>query len=310
MLYQADSAEKKEHTLRREGSKAAQFSDLQSGGTFLRTAKFGDDEDRIVKRKDGRFVYLIADLAYHHDKFERGFDRMINVFGADHAGHVGRIRAGVKALDHDDKKLEFVLVQIVKLLRDNKEVRFSKRAGEVYTLSDFLSDVGSDAARFIFLMRSANAQFDFNLDLITKKNNENPVFYVQYGHARMATLLAKAHKENIVVDAANFSLKEQEALVLQEERELILKLSSFEKTIYDAAVSLEPHRLIFYCQDLVKIFHGYFTKYRSSERIISDDKVKTNARLCLVLALKQTIYNALKVLGISAPTYMQSSEEA
>ncbi|HXW60594.1 MAG TPA: arginine--tRNA ligase, partial [Myxococcota bacterium] len=311
MLYEAEVAHGTKDKIRREESKAAKYSHMQEGGFFLKTSLFGDDEDRIVKRKDGRFVYLTADLAYHHKKYHRGFDSLINVFGADHSGHIGRIRAGMEALGHDSKKLQFAVVQMVRLLRNGKEVRFSKRAGEVVGLDDLTEEVGKDVARFVFLMRSPNSQFDLDLDILTKESQDNPVFYVQYGHARMATILKKAEEEKgLKVSAGDFGLAEQKALVLPEERELILKMTDLPEIIVEAATALEPHRVIFYCHELVKSFHGYFTKYRHSEKIISDDAQKTKARLFLVFALKETIYNALSFLGLKAPDYMKFADEA
>lgn len=306
MVYKATRADGADDKVRRKESKAAKFAHMQGGGLFLKTSQFGDDEDRIIQRKDGRFVYLTADLAYHDEKFARGFDLMVDVFGGDHAGHIGRIQAGMQALGHSVEKLKFVVVQMVRLLRGGSEVRFSKRAGEVISLDSLVDEVGKDAARFAFLMRSANAHFDLDLDIIKLHTNENPVFYVQYGHARMATILKKAALEqSLSVDAKQFHKTHQEYLKLPEERELLLRIGEFDEAVSEAAFALEPHRLIHYCQDLIKIFHSYFTKYRHSEKIISDDRDKTLARLALISSLKQTIYNALKLLGISAPERME-----
>lgn len=311
MLYEAQEAQGTEDKIRRESSKAAQFSHLQEGGWFLKTSLYGDEEDRILRRKDGRFVYLTADLAYHHEKYARGFDILVNVFGGDHSGHIGRIKAGMQALGHDPNKLHFAVVQMVRLLRDGKEVRFSKRAGEVVGLDDLIAEVGPDAARFVFLMRSPSSQFDLDLDILTEQNQDNPVFYVQYGHARMATILKKAADEKgLIVKPADFGVPEQKSLRLPEERELLLKTTELAEVVKEAALALEPHRVIFYCQDLIKSFHGYFTKYRHSEKIISDDEVKTKARLALVCALKETIHNALSFLGITAPDSMQFADVA
>ena len=308
MLYEAQAARDVEK-VRRADSKAATYSHLQAGGTFLKTSMFGDDEDRIIKRKDGRFVYLTADLAYHNEKFIRGFDKIINIFGADHAGHVARIKAGMSALNHDSSKLEFVLVQMVRLLRDGQEVKFSKRAGEVYGIDDLIDEIGSDAARFVFLMRSSNAQFDLDLQTLTKQNNDNPVFYVQYGHARMANILQKAFDLAIDWRLVNFDLSLQKLLSLPEEKEMLIKASELTDVVKEAAIALEPHRLIFYAQDLVKLFHSYFTKYRQEHRIISDDKNLSIARLYLVFVLKQTLHNALSFVGISAPDYMKANSD-
>jgi arginyl-tRNA synthetase len=306
MLYEADEARNSSDKIRREHSKAALFSHMQAGGLFLKTSQFGDDEDRIIQRKDGRFVYLTADLAYHHQKYERHFDIIIDVFGADHSGHIGRIKAGMQALGHDIQKLNFAVVQIVHLLKDGQEVKFSKRAGEVVSIDDLIDEVGKDVARFIFLMRAPNSQFDLDLALLTKNSQDNPVFYVQYGHARMATILSKAQISP--QEVKEFSLVQQQALLLPEERELVLKLTELEEVVREAAHALEPHRVIYYCQDLIKSFHSYFSKYKHSEKIISDNKITSQARLSLVFVLKQSIFNALSFLGLSAPDYMELNE--
>lgn len=309
MIYEATAAHGTNDKVRREDSKAAQFSHLQEGGWFLKTSLFGDEEDRIIKRKDGRFVYLTADLSYHHQKFVRGFDLIVDVFGGDHAGHIARLKAAMEAMGHDIKKLRFAVVQMVRLLKDGKEVRFSKRAGEVVGIDDLLDDVGADVARFVFLMRALNSQFDLDLSVVTKQSNDNPVFYVQYGHARMATILQKARLEkNIVANPSQFDQQSMALLTLPEERELLLKISELAEIVREAAFALEPHRLIYFSQDLVKSFHSYFTKYRHSERIISDDMNKTLARLSLVSVVKQTIFNALQFAGISAPEYMELAD--
>lgn len=298
MLYEAAQAVGTENKIRREESKAAQYSGQQEGGTFLKTSEFGDEEDRIILRKNGSPVYLVADIAYHQEKYARGFDRLIDVFGADHSGHVPRMRACMRALGLEDKKLDFVLVQMVRMLKDGQEMRFSKRSGQIIELSEFIEQVGVDVARVVFLMRSANTQFDFDLDLALKKSSENPVFYLQYGHARMATILSKA---NFVGADAQVLAR----LVLPEERNMLKKMAAYPDIIATAARHLEPHRVLFYCQDLIAEFHAYFTQYRHSEKIISEDAELTQARLAMVKALKQTLYNALSTLGISAPEHME-----
>jgi len=309
MVYEADFAEGTEEKVRREDSKAAQYTEKQLGGLYLKTSRFGDEEDRILVRKNGAPVYLVADLAYHREKFQRGFDRMIDVFGADHANHVQRLKAGMSALGFDANKLQFVTVQIVRMMRAGKEVRFSKRSGEVELLSDLLEEVGSDVARFVFLMRASNSQFDFDLDLALKQSSDNPVFYVQYGHARMATLLKKAEAESKGFQGLT-SLTSQtlSRLTLPEERTMIKKVAALPDVVLASANMLEPHRVLYYCQELIAEFHSYFTKYRHAERVISDDAELTQARLALVAALKLTLSNALNMLGISAPESMYHQE--
>ncbi|MDA0713099.1 MAG: arginine--tRNA ligase [bacterium] len=309
MVYEAEAAENTDDKVRREESNSAKYVERQLGGTFLKTSQFGDDEDRILLKKNGDKVYLVADLAYHQDKFARGFAKIINVFGADHAGHVPRIRAGMRALGIDDANLFFILVQMVRLLRDGKEVRFSKRAGQIYLLEDLLTEIGVDGTRFNFLMRGAHTQFDFDLNLALEMSNSNPVFYVQYGYARMATLLKRAEQENqAFVGVKKLSNEDLSKIVLPEERLMLKKMDYYPDLVLQAAANLEPHRIINYCQELIAEFHSYFTKYRSTERIISTDKSLTQGRLALVAALKQTLYNALSLLNISAPEYMHATE--
>jgi arginyl-tRNA synthetase len=308
--YEADRAKGTEDKVRRDDSKAAQFEERQQGGTFLETTRFGDEEDRVILRKDGTPVYLTADLAYHKDKFDRGFDRMIDVFGADHAGHVPRIKAGVKLLGVDDGKLEFLLVQMVKIVRDGELVKQSKRKGTVYELDDLIDDVGPDPCRFIFLMRTANAQFEFDLGLVEKQSSDNPVFYFQYGHARCAQILKKAAEQGKAFVGGDAVTDAQLAkLTLPEERALLKKMAMLPDVVQGAAEALEPHRVLTYCQDLIAELHGYYTKYKKTERVISDDDDKTQGRLALIAALKQTLSNAFAMLGVDAPEHMASLKD-
>jgi len=308
--YEADESKKAQEEggqVRRDDSNAAIHADKQKGGTFLMTSDVTDVDDRIILRKNGTPVYLTADLAYHRTKFERGFDRMIDVWGADHAGHVDRIRSGMALLECDHKKLDFLLVQIVRLMRDGEEVKLSKRAGEVYELKEFVDDIGADAARFIYLQRSANAQFDFDIADALKQSNDNPVFYCQMGHARCANVLKKAAETGHTFVGNDALTDEQLArLTLPEERDILKKISELPEVVRGAGDALEPHRLLYFCQDLISDFHGYFTKYRHTERIITDgDEALTQARLGMVAALKVALNNALGLLGITAPDYME-----
>lgn len=310
VTYEADRAKGTDERKRRDDSKAAVFQDQQKGGTFLTTTAHGDEEDRIILRGDGTPVYLTADLAYHKTKFERGFHRMIDVWGADHAGHVSRIRSGMALAGFNAEKLEFLLVQIVRLMREGKEVRISKRTGEVYMLSDLIDEVGPDAARFSFLMRAANSQFDFDLDLAVKQSNDNPVFYCQMGHARCANVLRKAEEtQRAFVGLDGLQDVDLTCLSLPEEREILKKIDSFPQVVSSAADGLEPHRVLYFAQNLIADFHSYFTKYKNTHRIITDDENLTQARLSMVAALRQTLKNALSILGISAPDWMEPPKE-
>ena len=308
--YIADEARGTDDKKRREDSKAAQFEERQEGGTWLMTSLHGDAEDRIILRKDGTPVYLTADLTYHHQKFLRGFDRIIDVFGADHAGHIGRLKAGMKLLGFDEKKLEFVVVQMVRIVRDGVEVKASKRKGNVFELKEFIEEAGVDACRFIFLMKTTNAQMEFDLDLIGRQSKENPVFYFQYGHARCAAVLRKAIEEGQPFAGFDAVTDEHLAtLVLPEEKLLLKKMSQLPEVVASAASASEPHRVLYFCQDLISEFHSYYTKYKKTERVVSADKTKTQGRLALVATLKQTLKNAFLILGVDAPDVMTRAEE-
>jgi arginyl-tRNA synthetase len=307
--YEAAEAERKGERVRSEDSKAAQYTDRQRGGTFLRTSQHGDDEDRIILRQDGTPVYLTADLAYHQEKYARGFDRIIDVLGADHAGHTPRIKAGMILLGLDPKKLEFLLVQIVRITRSGEEVKVSKRKGTVFELEDLIQEAGADACRFLFLMKTANSQFDFDLDLVKKQSKDNPVFYFQYGHARCANLLKKAEERGMpFVGVEGLTAAHLARLTLPEELSMLKKMSQLPDVVASAAERLEPHHVLYFCQELIGDFHSYYTRYKS-DPIVSADVEKTQGRLAMVAALKQTLRSAFALLGINAPEYMEAPPE-
>jgi arginyl-tRNA synthetase len=308
--YEADIARGTEDKVRREESKSAQYAERQQGGTFLKTSEHGDDEDRIILRRDGTPVYLTADLAYHKAKFDRGFDRCVDVFGADHSGHVPRIRAGMTLLGIDSARMQFVLVQIVRLTRNGEEVKVSKRRGTVYELDDLIEEVGADPCRFMFLMKSANSQMDFDLSLLEKKSSDNPVFYFQMGHARCAQILLKARETGrTFLGAEGLTDAMLATLTLPEERAILKKVSQLPAVVAQAAEALEPHKVLYFCQELIAEFHGYYTKYKNTERVVSDDPLKTQGRLAMVSALKQTLKCAFGIFGIDAPDYMEAPAE-
>ena len=305
--YEAAAARGTEDKVRRDESKAAHYEEQQRGGTFLKTSEHGDDEDRIILRKDGTPVYLTADLAYHVQKFDRGFDRIIDVFGADHAGHVPRLKAGMTLAGHDAKKLDFILVQIVRLVRDGVEVKVSKRKGTVFELRDLIEEVGADACRFLFLMKTANAQIEFDFAVVEKQSKDNPVFYFQYGHARCAAILRKAvEKGQTFVGLDAVSDASLARLTLPEEKALLKKMSQLPEVVASAANALEPHRVLYFCQELIADLHSYYSKYAKTERVVSDDVVTTQGRLALIAALKKTLQSAFSILGVDAPEQMSS----
>jgi len=319
VTYEAAEGRRREKgdKVRDAESKAAQYADRQKGGTFLMTATYQengkyvlkDEEDRVILRHDGTPVYLTADLAYHKEKFDRGFDMAVDVFGADHAGHVPRIQSGMKLLGYDETRMKFVLVQMVRITRGGEEVKVSKRKGTVYELADLIEDAGADVCRFIFLMKTANAQFDFDLDDVKKQSKENPVFYFQYGHARCASILKKAEEKGVrFVGASALTPAQLARLVLPEEKAMLKKMSLLGDVVAGAAEKLEPHHVLYYCQELIADFHSYYTQYKS-DPIISDDAEKTQGRLALVAALKQTLKSAFAILGIAAPEHMEAQDE-
>lgn len=316
VTYEAEEGRRREKgdKVRNEASKAAHFADRQKGGTFLMTATYQeggkyilkDDEDRIILRHDGSPVYLTADLAYHKEKFDRGFDVMVDVFGADHAGHVPRIQSGMRLLGLDESKLRCVLVQMVRITRGGEEVKLSKRKGTVYELADLIEDAGADVCRFIFLMKTANAQFDFDLDGVKKESKDNPVFYFQYGHARCASILKRAAEKGTgFVGAEALADAQLDRLVLPEEKAMLKKMSLLGEVVASAAERLEPHHVLYYCQELIGEFHSYYTQYKN-DPILSEDPQKTQGRLALVAALKQTLQSAFNILGIRAPEHMEA----
>ncbi len=304
--YEATEARREEEKVRKEDSKAAQYAERQKGGTFLTTSQYGDEEDRVILRHDGTPVYLTADLAYHREKYERGFDRMIDVFGADHAGHTPRMKAGMALLGLDPKKLEFLLVQLVRITRGGEEVKVSKRKGTVFELEDLIDEAGPDVCRFLFLMKTANSRFDFDLDKVKEQSKDNPVFYLQYGHARCASILKKAEeKGQKFVGLEGLTEAHLGRLTLPEELAMLKKMSQLPDVVASAAERLEPHHVLYFCQELITDFHSYYTRYKT-DPIISGDAEKTQGRLALVAALKQTLRSAFALLGITAPEYMEA----
>lgn len=270
----------------------------------VKTTRFGDDRDRPLFKTTGEPTYFAADVAYHFDKISRGYRRLIDVWGADHGGYISRMKAVVAALGGE---LEVILFQLVNLMRDGQPYRMSKRAANFVTLRELLETAGRDATRVFFLLRRGDMALDFDVGLAQKRDNANPVFYVQYGHARCAAILRKALEEKGIAPA--WDPEAIGALALPEEIDLIKRVLQLPDLIAHSAAALEPHKVVFWLQETIAQFHGYYTKYKKTERVISDDRRKTAARLFLVWALKQTLANALSVLGVEAPDRMDAPEE-
>ena len=272
----------------------------EDGALWFRTQDFGDEKNRVVVRNNGLTTYFASDIAYHMEKFERGFDRVIDVWGADHHGYIKRIDASVVASGRKSKQFEVILVQLVNLLRGGKPFQMSKRAGDFVTLKDIVDEVGKDAARFMFLSRSYDSGLDFDLELAKQKNSDNPVYYVQYVHARITGILLKAKQENIIQDIDFNKGENLNLLDAVEEINLIKILDTFKANVEKSAQTLHPHVIFTYLMSLASAFHGYYNRHK----VITDNRELTLARLSLVLGVKKVIRNGLTLLGVNAPERM------
>ena len=270
----------------------------EGGALWFRSKDFGDEKDRVVIRANNALTYFASDMAYHLRKFSQGYQRLIDIWGADHHGYVPRLKAALRSLGKDPNSLTVILVQLVTLIREGKPVTMSTRAGEFITLSEVLDEVGKDAARYIFLTRRSDSPLDFDLDLAKKQSNENPVYYVQYAHARVCSVLGVAGSQGI--DVEDLDLKTILRLTLPEERRLLKHLMEYPEEVDQAAMKLEPHRLPFYLAELAAQYHYYYNQHR----IIQEDRELSQARLILSKAVGIVIKNALSLLGVSAPQKM------
>ncbi len=273
---------------------------------LFRSSQYGDEVDRPVKKPDGTPTYFCADIAYHWDKRARA-DILVDVLGADHGGYVPRLEASLEALGASRGDLHVVLIQMVNLTRGGAAVKMSKRAGTVVSLREVVDEVGRDATRFIFLTRRSDAQLDFDVELAKRQTLDNPVFYVQYGHARLAAIFQKAREAGLPVP--DFDLEAVRTLGAPEEQDLIRRVASFPDVLSGAALAYEPHRIAFWLQETIAAFHSYYTQgKKTGERVIGPDAKKTAGRLFLCRALKQVLANGLAVLGVTAPERMESPE--
>jgi arginyl-tRNA synthetase len=275
----------------------------KDGAVWARTTDFGDDKDRVVVRADGTTTYFAADLAYYLDKKARRLDRIIYLWGADHHGHAPRMRAAIEALGDDPERVEFIIGQLVNLTRAGEPVRMSKRTGELVTFEELLDEVGVDPARYTFLRQSADTSMDFDMELVVRQSQENPVYYVQYAHARIASIVRFASERGVALDP----VAEVDLTLLEHSSELDLlrKIHELPEVVEVAARLRAPHRLTRYAEDLAALFHAF---YRDC-RVVTDDAALTQARLHLALATKITLANVLALLGVSAPEKMERSDE-
>jgi arginyl-tRNA synthetase len=288
-----DSVNKSINWLREKG-----FVYEKDGATWIKTSQFKDDADRVIIKKDGERTYFCSDIAYHKDKVDRGYDLILDLWGADHHGYVPRMQSVLQAMGYDEEVFKVLLVQFVSLKRGGQKVSMSTRSGEFETLADVVTEVGVDATRFFFLMRSSDSHLDFDLDLAKKESPENPVYYIQYAHARICSVFRTAEEQEVPMpDLASVDLS-----LLKEEEEfaLIKKILSYPACVGKSALSLEIHRIAFYLQELVSIFHSYYKKHR----VVTENREQTRARLLLLDCLRNVIASGLGILGVSAPDKM------
>jgi len=268
----------------------------EDGATWFRSTTFGDDKDRVLIKNDGSFTYLTPDIAYHEDKLQRGFDKLINIWGADHHGYIPRMKAAIEALGYDRGTLEVDIIQMVQLYKNGEKFKMSKRTGNAVTMRELVEEVGLDAVRYFFVKTAGDSHMDFDLDLAVSQSNENPVYYAQYAHARISSILRAAGEQGF-----NASLENLNLLVAEKEEDVLKKVGAFPQIVADAAKHRTPHRIANYIQDLAATFHSFY----GAEKVINtDNKELTEARLALITAVKTTLANALKLIGVSAPEKM------
>ncbi|ELI4025419.1 TPA: arginine--tRNA ligase [Staphylococcus pseudintermedius] len=268
----------------------------QDDATWLRTTDFKDDKDRVLIKKDGTYTYFLPDIAYHYDKFQRGNDNLINLFGADHHGYINRLKASLETFGVDSDRLEIQIMQMVRLMQDGEEVKMSKRTGNAITLREIMDEVGIDAARYFLTMRSADTHFDFDMALAKEQSQDNPVYYAQYAHARICSILRQAEAQGYQVEKG----ADYQTITNDKAIELLKKVAEFEPMIEGAAEARAPHRVTNYIQDLAAHFH----KFYNAEKVLTEDQAKTKAHLALIDAVRITLRNALQLVGVTAPEQM------
>ncbi|MCA1743626.1 MAG: arginine--tRNA ligase [Desulfovibrionales bacterium] len=271
----------------------------KDGALWFKSTDFGDDKDRVLKKSDGFLTYFASDIAYHKNKFDRGFDLLVDIWGADHHGYVPRMKAAVQALGKPGDSLQVILVQLVNLLREGQQIAMSTRAGKFVTLSDVVREVGADACRFIFLSRKSDSHLDFDLEIVKRKTMDNPVYYVQYAHARICSLFSKA--EEMGIEYKDMTSSEIQCLNTTEDLELMKKMAEFQDIVISSAQNLSPHHVSYYLMDLAGHLHRYYTVHRV---LTADNNQLIQARMYLFKAVAQVITNGLALLGVSAPERM------
>ncbi|MBI2264839.1 MAG: arginine--tRNA ligase [Armatimonadetes bacterium] len=269
----------------------------KDGAVWFASQRFGDDQDRVLVREDGRPTYFAADVTYHKNKLDRGFDFLINIWGPDHHGYITRLKAAVQALGYPEGTLEVILVQLVTLVEGGRQVRMSKRAGKLVSLRDLIEEVGRDAARFFFAMRHRDSHLEFDLDLARMQTEENPLYYVQYAHARICSILRKGAEAGIFLSSGE---TDYSPLCEEETLDLLKLLSTFPDLVQECAQKMEPHHLTRYAQDLASAFHGFYTRFR----VLGEEPPVTHARLCLADAVRLVLAEICRLLGVIAPEHM------
>jgi arginyl-tRNA synthetase len=270
----------------------------KDGAIWLKTEALGDDKDRVLRKSDGSYTYFTPDLAYHKDKFERGFAKVINIWGADHHGYIPRMKAAMEALGFDRDALEVEIIQMVQLYKNGEKMKMSKRTGKAVTMRELVEEVGLDATRYFFAMRSSDTHLDFDLDLAVSQSNENPVYYVQYAHARICSILRQSEELGISFSADNIDLSQ---ITEEKEYDVLKKLGEFPQVIIEAAEKRAPHRVTNYIHDLASTFHSF---YNAVKVLDQENLEQTKARLALVKAVQLTLKNALTLIGVHAPEKM------
>ena len=263
------------------------------GALWLKTTTFGDDKDRVLRRSNGAYTYLTPDIAYHLDKLDRGYDQLVNFFGADHHGYITRLKSAIQALGYASDKLDVDIIQMARMIKDGEEFKLSKRSGKSVALRDLIEEAGADAVRYFFASRAADTQMDFDLDMATKQSNENPVYYAQYAHARMCSILNAASDIEIA--------DSYELITHPKELALCRQLNEFAGVVADAAVTRMPHKMCNYIRALAQNFHSFYADCKVVDR---DNIALSSQRLALVMAAKMTMKNALNSIGVSAPERM------
>lgn len=287
-LYEDNSVENTLNTLIENG-----YTYESEDAIWLKTTMFGDEKDRVLVKSDKNNTYLLPDIAYHINKYQRGYDKLIDVLGADHHGYIARLKASIKMMGYNPDNLDVKILQMVRLLRDGEEIKLSKRTGKTITLAELLEEVGRDASRYFFAMRSLDSQMDFDMTLATKKSNENPVYYIQYAHARICSIIREYNKEVKL-------LEKYETINSEAALSLLSKVYEFKNVVENSAKKREPHLMANYVYELATAFHSYYAK----EKVLTDDEKYTIERINLIASVAITIKNACYLLGVSAPEKM------